>query len=136
LLQGFHTIVAMQRSEPHWMLSDDDAKRYGQALANALRHMPVRVAQKYVDYSTLIMVAFVMETPRIGMSWKLARQPKTPQRGPAQVFQFVQPTPGANTPSQASTTSPPSPAADGSGLPPVAEGPPDFSAFGGEGPAA
>jgi hypothetical protein len=134
LISGFHAILAMQRSESHWMLSDDDAKRYGQALANAARHMPVKVAQKYVDYSTLAMVVFVMETPRIVRSAQLARQPRTPPRGPAQVFQFVNP--GANTPPQAATTPPPSPAAEGSGLPPVAEGPLDFSAFGGEGPGA
>lgn len=131
LLQGFHAIVAMQRSEPHWMLNDDDAKRYGQALANALRHMPVKVAQKYVDYSTLVMVAFIMETPRVVRSAQLARAPKQPQRGPAQVFQFVQPQPQAqpSPPPAANATSP----TDGAGLPPIAEGPPDPSAFGGEG---
>ena len=125
------------------MLSDDDAKRYGAALANALRHMPIRAAQKTIDYSTLIMVAFVMETPRIVRSAQLARQPRTPPRGPAQVyypFTVQNPPPGANTPSQAATTTPVNQAqagtGDGSGLPPVAEGPPDFSAFGGEGPGA
>ena len=132
LLQGFHAIIAMQRSEPHWMLNDDDAKRYGTALANALRHMPIKAAQKTIDYSTLVMVAFVMETPRIVRSAQLARQPKQPQRGPAQVFQFVQPQPQPQAGSP-----PPSPAAnatDGGGTPPIAaEGPPDFSAFGGEG---
>ena len=135
LLQGFHAIIAMQRSEAHWMLSDDDAKRYGTALANALRHMPVRVAQKYVDYSTLVMVAFVMETPRVVRSIQIARAPKQPQRGPAQVFQFVQPQPQPQpasppSPSPAATATSPT---DGAGLPPIAEGPPDFSAFGGEG---
>ena len=139
LISGFHAIIAMQRSEPHWMLSDDDAKRYGAALANALRHMPIKAAQKTIDYSTLAMVVFVMETPRIVRSAQLARQATAPRpRGPAQVYYpFAgQPTPGANTPTQAATTPTPS-AADGSGLPPIAaEGPPDFSAFGGEGPGA
>jgi hypothetical protein len=132
LLQGFHAIIAMQRSEPHWMLNDDDAKRYGTALANALRHMPIKAAQKTIDYSTLVMVAFVMETPRIVRSAQLARQPKPqPPRGPAQVFQFV-PNPAQAPPSPppaANATSP----TDGAGLPPIAEGPPDPSAFGGEG---
>jgi hypothetical protein len=133
LLQGFHAIIAMQRSEPHWMLNDDDAKRYGAALANALRHMPIKAAQKTIDYSTLVMVAFVMETPRIVRSAQLARQPKAQPRGPAQVFQFV-PNPAqapvqAASPPAANATSP----TDGAGLPPIAEGPPDPSAFGGEG---
>jgi hypothetical protein len=130
LISGFHAIIAMQRSEPHWMLSDDDAKRYGTALANALRHMPIKAAQKTIDYSTLVMVAFVMETPRIVRSAQLARQPKGPPRGPAQVFQFV--------PNPAQAPSPPNPGAtavptDGAGLPPLAEGPLDPNAFGGEG---
>ena len=123
----------MQRSEPHWLLSDADALRYGTALANALRHMPIRAAQKTIDYSTLVMVAFVMETPRIVRSVQLARAPKPPpNRGPAQVFQFhpPQPTPTPTAP----TTPPQSPAGNGSAEPPIAEGPPDLSAFGGEGP--
>jgi hypothetical protein len=137
LLQGAHAIIAMQRQEPHWMLNDDDAKKYGQALANAMRHLPVKVAQKYVDYSTLVMVAFVMETPRVVRSVQIARAPKTPNRGPAQVFQFVTP----NNPGAASTPPPPPTAtpsqspstASGAGEPPIAEGPPDLNAFGGEG---
>ena len=119
----------MQRNEPHWLLSDADSQRYGQALANALRHMPIKAAQKTIDYSTLVMVAFVMETPRIVRSAQIARTPKQPPRGPAQVFQFhpPQPTPTAPTTSQ-------SPGDSGQASPDVAEGPPDFSAFGGEGP--
>jgi hypothetical protein len=136
LIGGFHAIIAMQRNEPHWLLSDDDAKRYGAALANALRHMPIRAAQKTIDYSTLVMVMFVMETPRIVRSIQIARTPKVSPRGPAQVFYPfapVNPPPGANTPAAAAATTPPT--GDGSGVsPPVAEGPPDFSAFGGEGP--
>jgi hypothetical protein len=130
LISGFHAIVAMQRNEPHWLLSDADAARYGTALANALRHMPIKAAQKTIDYSTLVMVAFVMETPRIGMSWKLARQPKQPPRGPAQVFQFHPP-----QPTPAAPTTPPAPGGNGQAPPDVAEGPPDFGAFGGEAPS-
>ena len=121
----------MQRNEPHWLLSDADSLRYGQALANALRHMPIKAAQKTIDYSTFAMVAFVMETPRVVRSIQLARAPapSTP-RGPAQVFQFRSP------PTPAAATSPPSPqsAASGSGNPPdlVAEGPPDGAGFGGD----
>jgi hypothetical protein len=130
LISGFHAIIAMQRSEPHWLLNDADALRYGTALANALRHMPIRAAQKTIDYATLVMVAFVMETPRIVRSVQLARTPKPPNRGPAQVFQFHPPQQAQPTPA-APTTSPP----DNGQAPPIAEGPPDLSAFGGEAPS-
>lgn len=130
LISGFHAIIAMQRNEPHWLLSDADSTRYGTALANALRHMPIKAAQKTIDYSTLVMVAFVMETPRIVRSAQLARQPKpSPNRGPAQVFQFVNPNAPA---SPTATAAPPGPASAGA-APPIADGPPDPSAFGGEG---
>ena len=118
----------MQRSEPHWLLSDADSLRYGTALANALRHMPIKEAQKTIDYSTLAMVAFVMETPRVVRSVQLWRQAAQPRRGPAQVFQF-------HPPSQppAATTSAQSPAPGSQGPPPdFAEGPPDPGGFGGD----
>jgi hypothetical protein len=73
LLQGFHAIIALRRNEPHWMLNDADAKRYGTALANALRHMPVRAAQKTIDFAVLAFVMFEMETPRITLSMARAR---------------------------------------------------------------
>jgi hypothetical protein len=139
LLQGAHAIVAMQRQEPHWMLNDDDAKKYGQALANAMRHLPVKVAQKYIDYSTLCMVAFVIETPRVVRSAQLARAPKAAPRGPAQVFQFVNPRPDLNPnappppPTATPSPSPTSSATASGGEPPIADGPPDPTAFGGEG---
>jgi hypothetical protein len=133
LISGFHAIIAMQRNEPHWLLSDADANRYGTALANALRHLPIKAAQKTIDYSTLVMVAFVMETPRVVRSVQLARQAQsqTPRRGPAQVFQFhtpSQPTPAATTPPPSSPTG-----AGGQGAPPDhVEVPTDFSGFGGD----
>ena len=123
----------MQRNEPHWLLSEADANRYGAALSNALRHMPIRAAQKTIDYSTLVMVMFVMETPRVVRSIQLARAPKSPNRGPAQVFQFHPP---QASQSPAAPTTPPSPGGNGQAPPDVAEGPPDFGAFGGEGPGA
>jgi hypothetical protein len=133
LIGGFHAIIAMQRNEPHWLLNDDDAKRYGTALANALRHMPIKAAQKTIDYSTLVMVAFVMETPRIVRSVQLARAPKQQFRPQAVVYPFAPPQPASPPSSPAATATSPT---DGAGLPPIAEGPPDLSAFGGEGPGA
>jgi hypothetical protein len=105
LLQGFHAIIAMQRQEPHWLLNDADAKQYGQALANAARHLPIAVAQKYADYSAFVMVCFAMETPRIARSVQLAQSRRQgPPRGPAQVFQFRPPQPAPNPPAGPTTT--------------------------------
>jgi hypothetical protein len=137
VLQGFHAVIAFQRAEPHWLLSDDDAKRYGTALGNALRHLPIKAAQKTIDYTALVFVAFAIETPRIVRSTQLARQPaRAPQRGPAQVFQFHNP----NAQAPPAATSPPagSPSAASSGQGPpsdFAEGPLDFGGFGGDAPS-
>jgi len=107
---------------PHWMLTETDAKRYGQALANAARHFPVRTTQKAIDIGVLIMTAFVIDAPRIGMTIQMSKAratPPTPRRGPAQVFQFT-PNPAQNggapptqpSAQQAAQTPPPPPLAD------------------------
>jgi hypothetical protein len=123
VLQGAHAIIAYQRQEPHWLLNDDDSKKYGTALANALRHLPIKTAQKTVDYAALVMIAFVIETPRVVRSAQLARAPKAPPRGPAQVFQFHSPSP-ANPPPAQGTASPAEPSPGSS--PPAASIEPDF----------
>jgi hypothetical protein len=118
LLQGAHAVIAMRRG-PHWLLNDADAKAYGLALANALRHLPVTMAQKYVDFAALGIAIFAYEGPRIGIDMQLKRdrqqQRRPMQTGPAQVFQF-RPNP---------------PAPDGPVPPAPAEGPmtyePDFA---------
>ena len=90
VLQGFHAIIAFQRAEPHWMLNDPDAARYALAMSNAMRHLPIKVAQKAVDYTAFAMVAFSIESPRIVRSAQLAgAKGKPAPRGPAQVFQFT-----------------------------------------------
>jgi len=141
VIQGGHLIIAQLRNEGHWLISDDDAKRYGQAMANAARHFPLKTTQKAIDVGAFIMAAFIIESPRVIRSVQLARAPKGPQRGPAQVFQFVHPQPQPQPqPQPVQPASPPqSPAAsatsptDGGGTPPIAEGPPDdLNAFGGE----
>jgi hypothetical protein len=134
VLQGFHAVIAFQRSEPHWLINDDDAKRYGTALGNALRHLPIKVAQKSIDYGALVVVAFAIETPRVVRSLQLARQPAPPQRGPAQVFQF-HPNPQPSQPQAAATPPPASPtgqASGGSGPPPDFADEPDGGGFGGD----
>jgi len=74
------------------MLTDPDAARYATAMANALRHLPIKAAQKAVDYAAFAMVAFSIETPRIVVSAQLAAQKKGQRpapRGPAEIFQFT-----------------------------------------------
>ena len=130
VIQGFHLIVAQLRSEPHWLINDPDAARYGQAMTNAARHFPVKAAQKTIDVATFLMAAAVIETPRFMRSIQLARAPKAPNRGPAQVFQF-HPNPPSQPP--AATTPAQSPAPGSQGPPPdFAEGPPDPGGFGGD----
>jgi hypothetical protein len=111
LLQGVHSVIAMRRG-PHWLLSDPDAKAYGAALANALRHLPISMAQKYVDYCALGVAVFAYEGPRIAIDMALKAQ-RTPTRpppgpmGPAQVFQFRRPAPGAASEPEAVQPAPP-----------------------------
>ena len=91
------------------MLSDADAKRYGQALANALRHLPIKAAQKTIDYTTFAFVAFSIEMPRIGLSIQKAREPQSAARPTAQVFQFhppQPPSPGQGATPQGSPSTP------------------------------
>lgn len=91
LLQGFHAVIAMRRG-PHWLLNDADAKAYGLALSNALRHLPVTMAQKYVDFAALGVAVCCYEGPRIAMDMHLrnaAGRGAAPRpQGPAQVFAF------------------------------------------------
>lgn len=118
----------MRRNEPHWLLNDADAKAYATALKNALRHIPIRAAQKTIDFSMLAFMAFNFEMPRIYVSSQLAAQRRQGRtRGPAQVFQFNQkppPPPGTTTPpagnASPSSSSPPAggpQSANGSGVP-------------------
>ncbi len=69
-------MVAMMRNEPHWMLTDADAKAYGAALHNAMRHFPIGATQKALDLGALMMMAFTMESPRVHKSWSMARDRK------------------------------------------------------------
>lgn len=138
------------RRGPHWLLNDADAKNYGMALANALRHLPVTAAQKYVDFAALGIAVAAYEGPRIAMDVQLRAQRRQPQRpiGPAQIFQFrpqeaaqsqqQRPAPAASEPIPASYAQrfdqqPPDgrPANAFAGDPGIlAEGPPDYGADG------
>jgi hypothetical protein len=116
----------MRRSEPHWLLSDADARRYGAALANALSHLPVKVAQKYLDFSTLAFCVFEMELPRVMLSHQLAqaRKPAPGAAPTAEVFQFTPPRSSANG------APPPRGGRPGGGTPPPSPPPgppPDFA---------
>jgi hypothetical protein len=114
------------------MLSEPDAKRYGQALANALRHFPVQATQKAIDFSVLAFCIFEMETPRIVKSVQLAKLPphlrRQAQRGPAKIFEFNPPPPSdAPQPGGSPTSGPVH-----QGAPPSADQPHDET-LGGEG---
>lgn len=94
-------MIAMARDEPHWLLDDSDAKRYGAALSNALKHIPIKAAQKTIDYSVLVVTAFLIETPRVTMSAMLAKQRMQQKQPPGFRPQVVYPFPGNPNPQPA-----------------------------------
>lgn len=113
LLQSTHDLISRLRGEPHWRLADPDAKLYGQALANATRHMAIAVAQKYIDYYNLGMTIVMIETPRIVMSQQLKTRPQRPPQPFGQVFQFTRPpTPQPSPQAAPPPNSPETPPAD------------------------
>lgn len=119
-MQGAHIVLAQLRNEPHWMLTDADARQYGAAFVNAMRHVPIAAAQKTIDFTTLAIVVFAMEIPRIGRSIQLAKAREAPKpRGPAQVFPFANPAPTGSAPQAAG--GPPSGIAQPDGLGDAAE---------------
>src|SRR5258708_6604360 len=83
IIGGAHAVVAMTRNESHWLLTDADAKQYGAALHNAMRHFPVQVTQKALDVGALMMMVFMMETPRVRNSWQKGRERQRPTSSPA-----------------------------------------------------
>lgn len=132
LLQGFHAVIAMTRDEPHWMLNDADAKRYGIALSNALKHIPIKAAQKTIDYSVLVVTAFLIETPRVTMSAMLAKQ-RAAQAKPGFRPQVVYPFPANPNPQQANPAQPSEPRQPGAATPAegfTIEGEPDAPSVG------
>jgi hypothetical protein len=83
-------------------MSEPDALAYARYVSNAMRHLPVAVAQKWVDFGALVGAIAFYETPRVNRSLALAmqgqpqsgfrrqqQQPGPPPGGTAQVFQFV-----------------------------------------------
>lgn len=110
-------MIAMRRDEPHWLLNDGDARQYGQALQNALRHIPITRAQKTLDFAMLVIAAGQFEIPRVYLSAQLARQraAQAHRGGPAPVFQFRPPPSPASPPSPPGGPSPQSSPAGGTG---------------------
>lgn len=104
-----HAALAWRRG-PHWLLNDADAKAYGLALTNALRHLPITAAQKTIDYSAFAVAVFAFEGPRLAMDMQLRRdRVQPPPRGPAQqVFEF-RPNGAAGRPPAAPSSPPPPP---------------------------
>lgn len=89
----------MRRNEQHWLLNDADARTYGTAIANAMRHLPIGATQKAIDFSALLICAINMETPRVYQSMRTARarrhqqqqQTETEAPGGATVYAFTRP---------------------------------------------
>jgi hypothetical protein len=120
LLQGLHVMIAMRLDQPHWMLNDPDAKAYGQALSNALRHIPIKVAQKSIDFFMLAVAIGQFEVPRMYLSAQIARARATqgrrggpPGPGGATVFQFKPPPQGSPSPPPSGGGAPGNGAANG-----------------------
>jgi hypothetical protein len=126
VLQASHQLIAMRNQQPHWLLSDADAKTYAVAWQNAMRHIPIRVQQKYIDFTALAFAIGQFEFPRIMLSAQIARQQaRRASPGAAPVFQFRPADPG------------PSSAPAGQGTAPGGAAPPNGAANGrAQGPAA
>lgn len=90
LLQSFHTVAAYFGG-PCWLLNDEDAAKYALAVANALRHTDIEVAQKTVDYCNLAGAIVYYEGTRWMAMREAQRRPPPPQRPLAPVFTFSPP---------------------------------------------
>lgn len=115
---------------PHWLLNDDDAKKYGVALANAARHLPVQATQKAVDFTMLAVAVATFDGPRVALDMQLRAQRQAQARQPSHgspVFAFVPPASGPPrpAPAQSNPTSPlhPTAATSGAQPPPPQEAP-------------
>ena len=94
VLSGAHTAMAWRTGHPHWQISDQEAKAYSIALSNALRHLPVQVAQKYTDYAALAFMFVNVEFPRAYASRQLyleAARARASQFPSAPAFKFTNP---------------------------------------------
>lgn len=97
---------------PHWMLTDADAKNYGAALANALRHLPIQVAQKYLDFGALGLAVLAYNGPRLAMDHQLRRAAReAAARATPNVFSFT-PRSASGAAQEAAPQSQAGPAAD------------------------
>src|SRR5215469_16308537 len=79
ILQGIHTGLAYFGG-PHWLLDDEDGKRYAQAVANVARHYDIEVAQKTVDWLNLLGIAAYIEGTRFLHGRMGQRQPQRPRQ--------------------------------------------------------
>jgi hypothetical protein len=73
---------------PHWLLNDEDAKNYANAVNNVARHYDVAVAQKTIDICNLIGMACFIEGTRLLVSRHPPAQQQ--QRPSAQVVPIMQ----------------------------------------------
>ena len=76
-MQLTHHLIAGLSHQPHWRLNDPDAKQYGTAIANMMRHFSPVVSQKSLDIFACGLCVVAMETPRIQASVELAKMRRT-----------------------------------------------------------
>lgn len=118
-MQGAHALLAMRLDQPHWLLNDADAKTYGAAIANAMRHLPIGATQKAVDFSALFICAINVETPRVYASTRIAKARRQAREQPPTPSAVVYPFPSA-APQQSQSPPPgaaaPATPANGSGV--------------------
>jgi hypothetical protein len=78
-----HALIGTLRREGHWLLTDADAKAYGQAVKNVARHYPIGVTQKGLDLYALAMCMINVEGSRVVASYRNTRRRRDPPPQPA-----------------------------------------------------
>jgi hypothetical protein len=123
-LQGLHLLFSYAGG-PHWLLSDEEARRYAAAVQNVVRHYPLHIAEKAQDWFNLTMVVASLEGKRYaeGKRRKAAPHPSGTIGGPlppgfgppppgSPFFSFQPPSPPSRAaPPAAEPYGPPNPAA-------------------------
>lgn len=104
-LQGAHAVMA-HWGGPHWLLNDEDARNYANAVNNVARHYDVAVAQKTIDICNLLGLVCFYEGTRLFYSRSAAARPQPQTRQTASVVPIFQFAPPAYPPAQASPAPP------------------------------
>lgn len=106
-IQGAHAVAAHLMG-PHWLMSDDDAKNYANAINNVARHYDVGAAQKTIDICNFIGLTAFYEGTRLLYTRQQAGRPQPPPRSAdiVPIFKFDPPFPPAAAAPGGGTASP------------------------------